>query len=296
MPMNYISKSNKSNQTLQLKDGRQMGYAEYGDSNGKPVFFFHGTPGSRLTRHPDESIATLLGVRIITIDRPGYGLSDFVPDNTLVNWTQDVVQLADALKIEQFAVTGVSGGGAYALACTSEIPERITQAGVISSISPLDSQVTKGMNLTNRVLFGVAQYAPFLLNPLSSLIVRTARKDPQKLFDYGLMNYFPIPDKEVLFQPAVREMFLEDLPQAFRQGACGFTLDMKILGQSWGFQLKNISGKVYLWHGEKDENVPPNAGRYLANTIPNCEARFYPDEGHLLIFNHWQEILSTLVS
>lgn len=152
------------------------------------------------------------------------------------------------------------------------------------------------MNLINKVLFGVAQYAPFLLNPLLSPIVRTARKEPQKLFDYGLTNYFPIPDKEVLFQPMVREMFLEDLPQAFLQGACGFTLDMKILAQSWGFQLKNISHKVYLWHGEKDENVPPNAGRYLANTIPNCEARFYASEGHLLIFKHWQEILTTLVS
>lgn len=292
-----ISKSNKSNQTLQLKDGRQMGYAEFGDLNGKPVLFFHGTPGSRLTRYPDESIATLLGVRIINIDRPGYGLSDFVPDNTLVNWTEDIIELADALKIEQFAVTGVSGGGAYALACTSEIPERITRAGVISSISPFDvSHVTEGMNLINRVLFGVGQYAPFLLNPLLSPIVRTARKEPQKLFDYGLTNYFPIPDKEVLFQPMVREMFLEDLPQAFLQGACGFTLDMKILVQSWGFQLKNISHKVYLWHGEKDENVPPNAGRYLANTIPNCEARFYASEGHLLIFKHWQEILTTLVS
>ncbi|MBV6622585.1 MAG: alpha/beta hydrolase [Rivularia sp. (in: Bacteria)] len=224
-------------------------------------------------------------------------MSDFHPDNTLVDWTKDVIQLADALKIEQFIVIGVSGGGAYALACTSEIPERITKAGIISSISPLDvPHVTEGMNVINRVLLGVMQYTPFLLNPLLSPIVRKARKDPQKLFDYGLINYFPIPDKEVLFQPAVREMFLEDLPQAFRQGACGLRLDIKILAQSWGFQLKNISLKVYLWHGKKDENVPANAGRYLANTIPNCEARFYADEGHLLIFNHWQEILTTLVS
>ena len=290
-----ISKSNKANQTLLLKDGRQMGYAEFGDPNGKPVMFFHGTPGSRLTRHPDESIATSLGVRIITIDRPGYGLSDFHPDNTLVNWTEDVIQLADALKIKQFAVIGVSGGGAYALACTSKIPERITQAGVISSISPLNSQVTEGMNLTNRVLFGIAQYIPFLLNPLLS-VTGLVDKDSQKLFDYVLINYFPVPDKEVLFRPAVRDMFLEDLPQAFHQGSHGFTLDMKILAQSWGFQLNNISRKVYLWHGEKDKNVPPNAGRYLANTIPDCEARFYPEEGHLLIFNYWQEILATLVN
>lgn len=285
-----ISHSNKSNQTLQLKDGRQMGYAEFGDMNGKPVFFFHGTPGARLFRHPDESIATALTARIITIERPGYGLSDFNPDNTLVNWTQDVVQLADFLNIEQFVVAGVSGGGPYVLACASEIPERIIRVGVISSVSPLDeSQVTKGMNAINRVLFGVGQHSPFLLKPLLSPIALIARKNPQKLFDYGLRNYFPVHDQKVLFQPGVRDMFLEYLPQAFDRGTRGFALDMKIFAESWGFQLKNISQQVYLWHGEKDENVP-------ANTIPNCEARFYPGEGHLLIFNHWQEILSTLVS
>ena len=295
--MFMISKSNKSNQTLQLKDGRQMGYAEFGDLNGKPVFFFHGTPGARLFRHPDESIATALTARIITIERPGYGLSDFNPDNTLVSWTKDVVQLADFLNIEQFVVAGVSGGEPYVLACASEIPERIIRVGVISSLSPLDeSQVTKGMNAINGILFGLAQYSPFLLKPLSSPIALIARKNPQKLFDYVLKNYFPVHDQKVLFQPGVRDMFLEYLPQAFHQGTRGFALDMKIFAESWGFQLKNISGKVYLWHGEKDENVPLSAGQYLANTIPNCEARFYPDEGHLLIFNHWQEILTTLVS
>ncbi|WP_414620394.1 alpha/beta fold hydrolase [Calothrix sp. CCY 0018] len=295
--MNNISKSNKSNQTFQLKDGRQMGYAEFGDPNGKPVFFFHTTPGARLFPHFDESIATALTTRIITIERPGYGLSDFQPDNTLVNWTQDVVQFADFLNIEQFVVAGVSGGGPYALACASEIPERIIRVGVISSLSPLNvSHFTEGTNAINRVLIGIAHYTPFLLKPLLSPIALIGRKNPQKLFDYGLRNYFPVHDQKVLFRPAVRDMFLEHLPQAFHQGARGFALDMNIFAESWGFQLKNISPKVYLWHGEKDENVTLSAGRYLANTIPNCEARFYPDEGHLLIFDHWQKILTTLVS
>src|SRR5437762_13825444 len=94
-----------------LRNGRVLGYAEYGDPTGTPVFFFHGLPGSRRQRHPDDSIAIELGARIITIDRPGYGLSDFQQGRKLLGWPDDVAQLVNSLKIDQFAAIGVSGGG-----------------------------------------------------------------------------------------------------------------------------------------------------------------------------------------
>ena len=70
-------------------------HSEYGDLEGKAVILFHGSPGSRLFRHPDESIALNLGIRLITVDRPGYGLSDFKPDRTYIEWADDVARLAD---------------------------------------------------------------------------------------------------------------------------------------------------------------------------------------------------------
>jgi pimeloyl-ACP methyl ester carboxylesterase len=80
---------------------------------GKPVVFFQGTPSSRLFHRPDESIALSLGARIIAIDRSGFGLSDFQPGRMLLDWPHDVVALADALKIDRFAVVGISGGGPF---------------------------------------------------------------------------------------------------------------------------------------------------------------------------------------
>jgi pimeloyl-ACP methyl ester carboxylesterase len=66
---------------LTLPDGRRLAYAEYGDPNGHPVFYFHGTPSSRL--EPlilgDEAIAQS-GLRVIAPDRPGVGQSDFQPN------------------------------------------------------------------------------------------------------------------------------------------------------------------------------------------------------------------------
>src|SRR2546429_8369047 len=103
----------QNDKVISLIDGRTLGYAEYGDPNGKPVFFFHGLPGSRRQRHPDDSIAIELGARIIAIDRPGYGLSDFQQGRKLLDWPDDVAPPAHSLKIHQIAAIGVSVGGAY---------------------------------------------------------------------------------------------------------------------------------------------------------------------------------------
>lgn len=53
--------------------------------------------------------------------------------------------------------------------------------------------------------------------------------------------------------------------------------------------------KVFLWQGGMDKNVPEAMGRYLAQRIPDCEARFYPNEGHVSIaVKHANEILRAM--
>lgn len=93
---------------IQLPDGRNLGYAEYGSPSGKPLLFFHGQPGNRLFRHPKDEIAENLGVRIIRIDCPGYGNSDFQPSRKIIDWPDDIVFFCDRLGINKFAVLGFS--------------------------------------------------------------------------------------------------------------------------------------------------------------------------------------------
>jgi hypothetical protein len=108
--------SPRSDDVLELAGGRRLAYAEYGSAEGRPVILFHGLPGSRLSwgYPPREPIPQ--GLRVIAPDRPGYGLSDPNPGRSLLDWADDMVQLADALKIARLAIVGVSGGGPGALA------------------------------------------------------------------------------------------------------------------------------------------------------------------------------------
>ena len=85
--------------------------------------------------------------------------------------------------------------------------------------------------------------------------------------------------------------------KALRSGIDGVDQDATLYAHSWGFQLKDITAEVHLWHGEPDINVPVSVGRYVADAIQNCHATFFPDEGHFSIArNHIREILKVLVA
>jgi pimeloyl-ACP methyl ester carboxylesterase len=103
------------NESIRLTDGRALGFQRLGDPSGKALFFFHGTPGSRLVFSENDRMAQIAGIDLITPDRPGYGISDPKPDRVLPDWARDVAELADYLGIESFAVAGESGGGPHAL-------------------------------------------------------------------------------------------------------------------------------------------------------------------------------------
>ena len=130
---------------MELNDGRTLGYAEWADPQGKPVLHFHGSGRSRLEHPSDKSM--LEGVRPITADRPGHGLSDSQPGRRLLDWPDDVTAPADHLGLDRFAVSGWSFGGPYAMTCAHKIPERVTTAGLISSFAPYDRpRSTDGMD------------------------------------------------------------------------------------------------------------------------------------------------------
>jgi pimeloyl-ACP methyl ester carboxylesterase len=284
----------KPDNVYRLEDGRLLGFAEYGDLDGKPSFFFHGFPGSRLEAQLADSAAKKLGIRVVAIDRPGYGLSDFKAGRTIIDWPSDVVEMADALKIDRFAVAGLSGGGPYAAVCALKIPERLTAVGIISGVGPFGApNATEGMSRQNRVLFGTARRAPWLMSLPMWLMARAARSDRFISLIEGPM---PGPDKAVLARPEIRAVLKKDAAEAFRSGSRGVAWEAALYSRPWGFRLKDIAMEVHLWQGEEDVNVPPSMGHYQARTIPNCRPTFYPNEGHLLIVDRMEEILHTLIS
>jgi pimeloyl-ACP methyl ester carboxylesterase len=282
-------------QTLSARDGRRLGYDEYGARGGEACFYFHGHPGSRLEPRLADAAAGEAGLRLVALDRPGYGLSEFLPRRTIRDWARDVEDVADALGLDRFAVLGSSGGGPYALACAHELPERVARAGLISGVGPYDAPgATEGMRWQNRVGFRWAARFPPLARPIMASMERQVRRSPERTLD-AIASAMSGVDAEIVRRPEVRSALAAVIAEAFRQGSRGAALDIVLLGRPWGFSLESIQPVVFLWQGERDVLVPPAMGRRLAASIPNCRATFFPGAGHLLL-DHMTEIVQAFRS
>jgi pimeloyl-ACP methyl ester carboxylesterase len=279
---------------ITLKDGRKLGYAECGNPQGKPVFYFHGTPGSRIECNIFPEAANSIGARIIVADRPGFGLSDFQKGRRILDLPNDIAELADNLGIDRFAILGLSGGGPYAAACAFKIPERLTAVAMVSSAYPYDPKAKDNLSgpqhqgvFTDLIAFGQ-------LKTSYNKLIRNLHLDPEAVAHqmYGSSDK----DKELLARPEVIHLLGANLQQAFLSGPRGGALDWLIVTRPWGFRLDGISVGVQLWQGKFDIVIPSNKGRDMASRIPNCRVNFL-EEGHIsLLFNHTQEILSDLIN
>jgi pimeloyl-ACP methyl ester carboxylesterase len=229
---------------VRLDDGRSLAFSEFGDSHGVPLFFFHGAGSTRLTRHPDDSIIQELGVRLITVNRPGIGLSDASPGRRLLDWPSDVSQLADALGVNRFTVLGWSAGGPFALACAYRLPSRVQAVGVMSGLAPLHWP-------------GIATTVSTARGRLTGLLERATEQGGRRLARMAGMRRGDVDMRAHVSIPMeVRAINQQRLPDLIRAREGERVRELTMLARPWGFRLEDIEAVVHLWHGSRDRAAP----------------------------------------
>lgn len=222
-------------ESVTLPDGRTLTYATYGDEDGAPLVFHHGTPGSRVLGALLSDAARERGVRVVAPDRPGFGGSDPHPEGTPATWADDCAALADHLGLDSFAVAGFSGGGPYALGAADQFSDRVTAVGVVGSPVPeSDSN----------------QFGPLIRFPrLLGLSFRAG----------GLVARYRGPAfvVEQLTDESVSDGTASAVGRDFRTGiaggASGAVRESRHLADGWSLPTPDVPVRV--WHGTDDENV-----------------------------------------
>ncbi len=283
-------------QTIVLEDERRLGFAEYGDASGKAVFHFNGSGGSRLEHPQDLSILTDLGVRLISTDRPGHGISDPQPGRKLLDWPNDVGQLADHLGIEEFYLEGWSAGGPHALACAYEMPDRVLAGALVSGLAPPDRpNPYEGLPFAMKSLMVIGRNVPALVYLFRRMAHRMFQGDPEKVGD-RFKSSFPPPDQKAIEESDSGVWLVENIQEGYRQGWDGPAQDDILINTSWGFKLQDIQPRIDVWQGEVDKNVPLNQGKYQDLMLPNSRLNVLPGQAHLSLLTHWREVLEALVN
>jgi pimeloyl-ACP methyl ester carboxylesterase len=106
----------------------------------------------------------------------------------------------------------------------------------------------------------------------------------------------PEVDRSILERPDVKDMLRTNLTEAFRQGVAGAAQELALYPGSWRLALKKVTYPVQIWQGRQDVITPPSMAEELASLLPHTLTRWYPNEGHSLLFARSEEILRQLVS
>lgn len=279
---------------VHLADGRTIACLGLGDNMGRPVLYFHGFPGSRLEARVAASAAARLGLRLLAIDRPGFGESTFQHGRRIGDWSADIAVVADALGLGRFSIVGVSGGAPYALACAASLADRLERVALLCPLGPPDLAGTTGMIMHDRLMLVLAGRAPRIARAVVHLLARWMRRSPDRCLKFlttGLMS----PDRDLFADSGYRSLMMESTMQALRQGGRGAAWELTLIARPWDFRLENVRMRVTLWQGLADQILPARMARTLAAALPACKSRYFPDEGHLsLVVRHIGELLTEL--
>ena len=238
-----------------------MRFDDVGDPAGAPVVYLHGGGDSRVSRHPDDSIAAGLGVRLLAVDRCGPA----VGGRTLRSCAEDVVA---ALPVDRFAVIGWSAGGPHALAVAAVAPERVTRVGLVGSMP-----TPEGMRALPRDVQRIARIARIAPRLAARGLEAWGRRPPP-------------PTGDALTDDA----YARGRVESFRHGGLWLARELAYLSRPWGFDLADVRAPVTLWWGEHDRVCPPSIAHDYERRLPNATLRLL-DDNHQLLFTRWREIL-----
>jgi pimeloyl-ACP methyl ester carboxylesterase len=241
---------------------RPLSFDDVGDPSGNAVVYLHGGGDSRLSRHPDDSIAASLGVRLLAVDRCGPPTRV----RSLRQWAEGVV---DALGLDRFGLVGWSAGGPHALAVAAVAPEQVSRVALVGSMPPPD-----GVHLLPsdvRRVMRVARVAP---RAAARGLEAWGRKPPPPTGD-----------------PASDAAYARGRAESFRYGGLWLARELAYLGRPWGFELADVRAPVALWWGREDVVCPPPIAARYEQALPNATLRLV-DGTHQMIFARWRDILA----
>jgi pimeloyl-ACP methyl ester carboxylesterase len=237
---------------------------DVGDPAGVPVVYLHGGGDSRLSRHPDDEVATALGVRLLAVDRCG----PRIRTRTLLGFAAELIELLDSLELERFAAVGWSAGGPHALALAAAAQARVTRVGLVASMPVPDG--LHAMPGPVRTVMRLARLSPHAAVP--------------GLERWGRRATLPTG------APATDDAYARGRVEGFREGGGWLAHELAYLGRPWGFGLADVTAPVTLWWGDADRVTPPSIGEEYARRLPRAELRVVAGT-HQLLFQRWEEIL-----
>lgn len=277
--------------SMALPGGRVLAYTDIGAPSAPLVIHSHGAPSSRLELTVFDAAFGAHDVRVVTVDRPGYGGSSRLAGRRMEDWPSDVAAVADHLGVERFAVTGASSGGPYAVACAALLADRVVSAGVVCGATDFgwtgawdgyletEAELMRLGDEGEAIAWCEAHYGP----------------DGRGFLEEGLGELAPA-DQAAFEDEALATALVTTITEGFRQGVSGYAQDITVQGRPWSFDAGAITAPVRVLHGEADTLVPLAHARHTAEVIQAARLLIRPDQGHISVLPEIPQLAGELVT
>ncbi len=274
-----------------LKDGRTVAFVDYGTPGDTAVVWCHGGPGSRIEPEVCAAVAAQAGLRLIGIDRPGYGGSTPKVGRTLGGWVADALAVLDHLRIDRFVSVGVSTGGAYALALASQSPRVI---GTVACCALTDMRWQEGRAMVPGTL-DVWQ-APSR-DAAAAVVVEQFGERGEKMAAFTSGEAIADSDRVLFADAECLAIWLRSTQEMFAQGVFGYTDDRLADGVGWGtFDVGAITCPVVVIHGSSDTMVPLAHAHHTTAIVPGATLRIVDGLGHFSILTEIPDAIGEVLA
>ncbi|MGW1837959.1 alpha/beta fold hydrolase [Streptomyces sp. NPDC002067] len=271
--------------TTRLPDGRSLGWAEWGPADGRPVVLCPGAATSRWLGFGAD-VVDGLGVRLVSVDRPGLGVSTPAPGRTLDSFATDLRALCAARDLGRPGVVGNSQGAPSALACAvagvAGALALVSAADEVAALEPADAGLRDLLALTARDPAAAEEFfASFTATAMREMVLAAS----------------PACDRAVYEAPAFAAAYRRALDEGFAQGAAaGYARDTVLAMSRWPLDLTAITVPCDIWYGTEDTTHSPDHGARLTSRIPGARRHLVPGAGGALLWTHAAPVLTTLLA
>lgn len=262
-------------------DGRVLHGWLGGAADGPLVALFHGCPDTRHVAMTGDTAARDAGVRLLCVNRPGYGASTpYASSHGSV--ADDLAGVASALGHQRFGVLGMSVGGGYALACAARHPDRVAVLGLVATQPPGSS--------TRPVAELAAEAAPEFLAWRASV----APEDPDdEALAARWVAGLPPGDR-----PLVAGLGASAVAASVREALAdpqGYLRDAAISLRPWEHDPREVRCRALAWFGQDDDRAGVAAAAGLLARFAEVEVVERAATSHLAtLVSHWPDVLAAL--
>lgn len=269
---------------------QRLAYQEYGSPAGKPIVYFHDSGSSRLEAAFFDEACRLHGYRLIAVDRPGIGESDYYDIGSPRDFCDDVLALTEHLGLQRFGVMSLGAGGIFGLHLAHDYPQKVSfklcLAGVPGSVFNESETSSYAATCWNEL-------TPVLIKLMVRIKHRFFPDDPGQFVE-RLQRFLSYTDRKVLADPEVYGTLALDQQEALRNGYKGVAQDLAVCFRKLDFRLSDVHVPTVIWQGEADRLSQRSDCEYMAARLPDVRYHLVPNKGHFFFIHRMDRVFEGL--